>query len=171
MTFLTAAVVLVGALCLFDLLLTFAVLRRLREHTEELAGLRESQHPAHAAFDPGVLIGQTLPGFAADADNRPEVVGFFDANCSTCHEHAPEFAALARRAAALAVVTGEGSGADELIKLLADVPTVLAGDEATRLAADLGVDAVPLFLRVNEHGKIVRAQLTSPEDLVAMAPA
>lgn len=39
MPFLVTAVVLVGLLCAVDLLLTFAVLRRLREHTEELGRL------------------------------------------------------------------------------------------------------------------------------------
>ena len=37
MAILSAAVVAVGCLCLFDLLLTFAVLRRLREHAGLLA--------------------------------------------------------------------------------------------------------------------------------------
>jgi len=40
MAILSAAVVVVGLLCLTDLLLTFGVIRRLREHTEQLAGFR-----------------------------------------------------------------------------------------------------------------------------------
>jgi thiol-disulfide isomerase/thioredoxin len=171
MPFLAAAVVLVGALGLFNLLLTFAVLRRLREHTEELARLRDVRHFDPAAYDSGVLVGRTLPEFATSTGNRPELVGFFDATCSTCHEHAPEFAVVARRPGGVAVVTGAGPGADDLIGLLADVPTVLTGDEAAEVADSLGVQAFPTFLRVDQEGTIVRAQLTTTEGLIAMAPA
>jgi len=38
MAILSAAIVVVGLLCLADLLLTFGVIRRLREHTEQLTG-------------------------------------------------------------------------------------------------------------------------------------
>ena len=38
MAILGAAIVVMGLLCLIDLLLTFGVIRRLREHTEQLAG-------------------------------------------------------------------------------------------------------------------------------------
>ena len=38
MPILIAAVVVVGGLCLLDLLLTFGVIRRLREHTSMLTG-------------------------------------------------------------------------------------------------------------------------------------
>ncbi len=45
MAILVAAIGLVGLLCLADLLLTFGVIRRLREHTEQLAGLRGQDAP------------------------------------------------------------------------------------------------------------------------------
>ena len=81
MPFLIAAVVLVGVLCLFDLLLTFAVLRRLREHTAELQRL--AGRPGFSSYDPGMLVGHRLPE-AARASGAT-LVAFFDAQCDTCH--------------------------------------------------------------------------------------
>ena len=58
MAILVAAIGLVGLLCLADLLLTFGVIRRLREHTEQLAGLRGQDAPVTRPplrCDPGTL--------------------------------------------------------------------------------------------------------------------
>ncbi|MEH1166252.1 hypothetical protein V6V47_12780 [Micromonospora sp. CPCC 205539] len=171
MPFLTAAVALIGALCLFNLLLIFAVLRRLREHTAELARLQEQRQAGPALYDPTVLVGRMLPELPVGADERPELVGFFDAACDACHKHAPEFAAAAKRHAAAAVVTGKGQDADDLADLLADVPTVLVGADAVAVTAALGLEAFPTFLHVGLDGTILRAQLTVPEGLVAAAKA
>src|ERR1041384_1123039 len=95
MMFLTAAVVLVGILCALDLFLTFAVVRRLREHTTELERLAGMALPGSGGSAPGVLVGRSLPEPAAVGAGQSRLVGFFDSNCSTCFEHAPEFAAVA----------------------------------------------------------------------------
>ncbi|KAB8195898.1 hypothetical protein FH608_010440 [Nonomuraea phyllanthi] len=157
MTFLIAAVVLVGALCLFDLVLTFAVLRRLREHTAELARL--ASEPRTLPYDPSPLVGRTLPGSATRALPQPRLVAFFDADCGSCHEHAPKFAAAARPGTSLAFVTGAGRQVQNLVDVVGGVSAVVVAEEAASVAADLGIRAFPMFLQVDGEGRIVRADM------------
>lgn len=162
MPFLIAAVVFVGVLSLFNLVLTLGVLRRLREHTAELERLagRSMLMP----YDPGVLVGRTLPEAAAGA----RLVGFFDVGCSTCHERAPEFAAAAGNQPALAVITGDAGTADDLVGVVGGGSSVITGEDAGRIAQTLGVEAFPTFLRVDTDGRIVAAD-TELAGLAAMA--
>ncbi|GAA4671719.1 TlpA family protein disulfide reductase [Phytohabitans rumicis] len=170
MAFLAAAVVLLAAICLLNLLLIFAVLRRLREHTDELDRLR-SRPADPAAEEAGALIGRSLSDLVTATGDRPELVGFFDAGCSSCHELAPDFAVASRRAPSVAVVTGTGQGVDELVALLAGGPTVLLGKRATDVSASVGIRAYPTFVRVDAEGTVLHAQLTTVDGLMATAPA
>ncbi|GAA2306419.1 hypothetical protein GCM10010149_65270 [Nonomuraea roseoviolacea subsp. roseoviolacea] len=154
MAFLIAAVVLVGLLCLLNLVLMTGVLRRLREHTAELQRLAGGAM-APMAYDPRVLVGRRLPEEAAG----PRLVGFFDVECDTCHERAPEFVAAARTedGAALAVVSGDPGRADDLVELMSGVAKVVTGDDALRIAEAVGISAFPTFLRTGAEGVIVAA--------------
>ncbi|WP_411084266.1 hypothetical protein [Streptomyces sp. cmx-18-6] len=154
MTFVVAAVVLVGVLCVFDLVLTFAVLRRLREHTAELERLAVG--PSFTPYDHGVLVGRALP--EAAAAHKPALVAFFDARCGTCHEHAPRFAARARGRGALAVVSGEGPRADELAAHVAHDAVVIRDAAAAEVVSALEIGAFPTFLVVGPDGVVVRAE-------------
>ncbi|MBE8526060.1 hypothetical protein ILP97_52755 [Amycolatopsis sp. H6(2020)] len=145
MTVLVAAVAGIGALCVFDLFLTFAVLRRLREHSAELAALRRP------GPDVGALVGRRLP--ESVLAREPRWVGIFDAHCSTCFEHAPAFAAEAAQTALAAVVAGTGPKADELAALLGGIP-VLTGAAAADVVSALEVPAFPTFLRVAPDGTV-----------------
>jgi hypothetical protein len=171
MAFLAAAVVLLAAICLLNLLLIFGVLRRLREHTAELDELRRSRPFDRAADEASELIGRSLPDLVTTTGDRPELVGFFDAGCSSCHELAPDFAVASRQAPSVAVVTGAGQGVDELVALLAGGPTVLLGKRATEASASAGIRAYPTFVRVDAEGTVLRAQLTTVDGLLAPAPA
>jgi len=153
MMFLTAAVVLVGILCTFDLFLTFAVVRRLREHTTELERLAGLALSGTGGYDPGVLVGRSLPEPAAAGAGQSRLVGFFDSNCSTCFEHAPEFVAMASRQKLVAVVNGSGPKADELAELLADVPAV-RGEAALQIITELDIQVFPMFMRVSSDDVI-----------------
>ncbi|MFC5834835.1 hypothetical protein [Nonomuraea insulae] len=157
MPFLIAAVVLVGVLCLFDLLLTFAVLRRLREHAAELERL--AGEPRTLPYDPSFLIGRTLPGTAANTEPRPRLVAFFDAGCDTCHEHAPVFAAAARPGTSLAFITGAGPQLRSLVDAVGGAATVVSGEDADAIVAELGIQAFPMFLRLDADGRITQADM------------
>ena len=169
MALLAAAVALVGIVGLLNLLLVLAVVRRLREHGDQLAAL-------HAAgpmtdLDPSVHVGRSLPEFAArTVDGRPIdsaalrgdrwLVGFFSVGCEPCHEQAPEFAA---RAAAgervLAVVVGDAVG-DDLPALLAGVDNVVVERSPDGTAARFGIRAFPTLLEYAPDGTVVGAAET-----------
>ncbi|WP_052852678.1 hypothetical protein [Streptomyces avicenniae] len=164
MPFLIAALVLVGCLCLLDLLLTFAVLRRLREHTAELSRLGARERSLALDRDT-VLLGRTLPGLAAEEADEERMVAFFEAKCDACHEHAPWFAATAADGSA-AVVHGAGPRADELAAHVADLPTVIRHEEAASLVESVGITVFPTFLLVDRTGSVTRVT-HDPAGLVA----
>lgn len=83
----------VGLLCLADLLLTFGVLRRLREHAEQLAGFRQdtvvTDLAAGEVLAPFTALGTTGEQLTGPIGLR--LVAFFSAGCSACPEQAPVF--------------------------------------------------------------------------------
>jgi len=95
MAILTAAVVVVGLLCLADLLLTFGVIRRLREHTEQLAGYQAPHDaPVTDLADgeaPVPFTAETLTGEQVTGPAGLRMVAFFSATCSACPERVPPF--------------------------------------------------------------------------------
>ncbi|WP_217211875.1 hypothetical protein [Streptomyces sp. AC550_RSS872] len=169
MIFLIAAVVLVGLLCVFDLLLTLAVLRRLREHSAELGRLGTGPDLRTQMYDPQILVGTKAPDLAGESGVR--LVAFLDAHCESCHEHAAEFAETARaHDDVLAIVSGEGREADELRTLVGPgIPLVQGEDARTRVLA-IGLRAFPTFLLVEADGTIVQA-VTEPGALTRPVPA
>ncbi|GAA0913895.1 hypothetical protein [Nonomuraea longicatena] len=162
MPFLVAAVVFVGLLCLFNLVLMLGMLRRLRE----LASSGGGGHPTLLPYDPNVLIGRGLPEDLIGAG----FVGFFDVGCDSCHEKAPRFAAEARGQVALEVVTGDVGKAEALAEQLSGVAQVLTGAAADRVVNGVGVQAFPMFLRTDAGGRVVAAD-TDLDDLAAAPQA
>ncbi|MGW2699577.1 hypothetical protein [Streptomyces sp. NPDC001340] len=167
MNFLIAAVVLVGLLCVFDLLLTLAVLRRLREHSAELGRL--GMRPNFQMYDPQVLVGTKAPELAGESGVR--LVAFFDADCDSCHEHAAEFAAVARvHDDTLAVVSGKGEQLRELLELVGPGVPVVQGEETRTLTEAIDLRAFPTFLLVRADGTITQA-VTEPGALNQPVPS
>jgi thiol-disulfide isomerase/thioredoxin len=168
--YLISALVLVGAVCAVNLLLAFAMLRRLRQHAEILRQGR----PA-AMFDPQELSGQPVPEFAvATTDGgvvnrnslvaRAHLVGFFTPGCGPCLQQVPEFTRAVsgqRRGAPLplAVVVTRTSDATELIDLLGGVP-IVAGDDGVELASRFGIRNYPTMLLTRTDGTIGSAAVS-----------
>ncbi|TXS55695.1 TlpA family protein disulfide reductase [Streptomyces sp. t39] len=168
MIYLICAVVVVGLLCVFDLFLTFAVLRRLRENTAELDRLSASR-PEFEPWNPAELVGSELPELAGGPAER--VVAFFDAHCDVCHEHAPHFAEEARAFdGAAAVVSGKGPQAEELLTAVGGEVPVTRVDEAMTLVKTIGLKAFPTYALVDADGTITRAA-TSAGALASRVPA
>ena len=173
MPFVVAAVVFVGLLCVVDLLLTLAVLRRLREHTAELARL-SGAGPASMGVDRDQLIGQELPQFSATTvggaavsreslTGEVELVGIFSPGCGPCLVQAPLFVEEAGRLAAgktLALVAGSGSGADDLVQILEGATDVVLAPVSTTVVNGLSINAFPTFLRLDAGGAIVDAAVS-----------
>lgn len=128
MSYLAAAVVLVGLLCVLNLFLTLGLIRRLRE---QRAAQPQSATPP-TALKPGSPIGDfattTIDGEPVSRQNLVGLVGFFSAGCTPCHDLAPRFAehaAGAPRQDVLAVVAGDDP---ELVAALSPAARVVTED-------------------------------------------
>ncbi|SEL43193.1 TlpA disulfide reductase family protein [Nonomuraea pusilla] len=172
MPYLVAAVIVLGLLCLVNLVLTLAVIRRLRVHTLRLAELG----PATRA--PLVQPGTRLGDFSATAVegetvsraffSGPSVVAVFSTECASCHERLPEFTsylAETRPERVLAVVTGDPGEAGRFTRELTAATVVLEpmGGPVSRA---LQVSQFPSFYLVDGDGVVVAAD-TAPGRLPA----
>lgn len=156
MTFLIAALVLVGALSIFQLVLLMAVLRRLREHEARFEQMARGGSLL-GAYDPSVLVGREVSelGLTASPGGASRPVGFFSVDCQACHEQAPAFVAAAASRGAVAVVVGDTP--DGLVALLEGIPTVTVGARSEELAKGLDIQVFPTFLEVDGDGLVVWA--------------
>jgi hypothetical protein len=172
MAYLTAAVVLVGVLCVLDLVLTLGVIRRLRDHSDRLTKLAE--HPTAEYPDPEIMApkGSTVGGFSAvttegeavalELLDGPTLVGFFAPGCDACKEQLPEFINRAvdmpgGRSRVLAAVVGEGEAAEEYVTSLAPVARVVVEASRGALSKAFKVDGFPALGLVDEQGVVLDA--------------
>lgn len=180
MGYLIAAVVLVGILCVADLVLTYGVIRRLREHSELLAAGSGSRRP-----DPALPVGTVVKDFVVTTTDGlvrtrndfsgDTLVGFFTLSCETCKDELPGFLALAERFAGgrsqvMAVVLEDGLGADEMIEALSPVAQVVRADDPdAEITKAFQVLAFPTFLVVADGGVVKAAQFRTDALLVPLA--
>ncbi|MEV0272548.1 hypothetical protein AB0H43_27545 [Hamadaea sp. NPDC050747] len=122
-----AALVALGLLGVFNLLLTAGILRRLRAEAEaKVAGHSSSGLRPGSAVDAFEVT--TVDGEPITAETLTGTVAFFSAGCSACHELLPDFVAYAReqgRRNVLAVVAGDDP---ETVDALAEVARVVKAD-------------------------------------------
>lgn len=165
MAILTAAVVVVGVLCLLDLLLTLGVVRRLREHTALLNdGAGRGRHSVSitdlevgeppAAFDVATVGGSRVSGPAG-----LRVVAFFSPSCSVCPERIPSFldylaSNAVVREAVLAVIEGAEGQAPYQSKL-ADVAQVCTGADGDVVNEAFKAQGYPAFFLLDADGVLV----------------
>lgn len=161
-TFLSAAVVLLCLLCTFDLLLTFGVIRRLRQHTGQLADLRTK--PAITGMtvggDVGAFESRTTDGRVVTSAGLPgdTLVAFFSTSCAACHERLPEFlghvTGLGADTRVLAVVAGTAEETPTMVPALAAVAEVVReDDEQGAMSTAFSVRGYPVLFRL-ENGKV-----------------
>lgn len=162
---LLAAVLVVGTLCLIDLVLTFGVIRRLREHTE----LFNRQHGAEAAstmLQAGAQVGDfaavTTDGntVARSTLTGQTLVAFVSPTCEACLDKLPSLVELAAdlpggRSQVLAVVVGTEPATEPLRTRLAPVAQVVVEDRDGPLATAFGVLGFPAFSVLDPAGVIV----------------
>jgi thiol-disulfide isomerase/thioredoxin len=165
MPYLTAAVVLVGALCVLDLLLTFGVIRRLREQNETLRTMREQQ-----ATEPDIALppGSTVGEFAvtstsgtllsnADNDGRRVLVGFFSPGCEPCKERMPQFIEYATRFdGPVVAVAADGFGeTEDLVVRLGEVAEVVVEKDGGPMHKAFGATGYPAMCLVASDGTVL----------------
>jgi thiol-disulfide isomerase/thioredoxin len=167
MVYIVAALVLLTAITVLNLLFTLGVVRRLREHTE----LISQAGAGHGESKPeGVLAaGETVAAFSAtsvdgrrvdqDSFDEDAMVGFFSPNCAPCKERMPEFVALASalpadRRQVFAVVIGDEDTAADMVTQLRGVATVVTGKAAEPMAEAFGTSAYPALYRMAPDGVV-----------------
>lgn len=186
MSFLIAAVVLVGMLCTLDLILTFGVIRRLRVHTQRLAGLGDDGEGHRAALTAGESVGDFVSSTVDGELLSPEsldgdtLVGFFALGCQPCEEKKPEFLAYAKRLPGgrrevLAVVVGDPAAATETAAQLTQVARVVVERPDGPVSTAFRAYAYPTILmtaRTGDGRLVVTAgqvDLTGPPALARLA--
>jgi hypothetical protein len=161
-----AAIGVVGLLCSLNLLLTLGIIRRLREHTEQLA----DKSPG---VDVMLPVGSTVGEFAARTTDGEyvsrqslsgeTVVAFFSPGCAPCEELLPRFVdhVVDARNDVLAVIVGPEAEAAEMVTRLRPVaPVVLEGPNSGQVSAAFGVGGFPVICVVAANGRVMAAGAT-----------
>jgi thiol-disulfide isomerase/thioredoxin len=143
------ALVMVGVLCLLNLVLIVGIIRRLREQTADIAALGSSgQSSTDGLLPPGSTIG----AFAATTTtgdpvvfSGPTVVGLFLTDCGPCKALLPSFIEYAQRTdlPVLAVVTGEPEPASPMVESLLPVADVVLDGRSGPVASAFQATSFP----------------------------
>jgi hypothetical protein len=143
-------------LVLTDLLLTFGVIRRLREHAEKLTGLQESMvGPSPTAPRPGSAIADFPPALATDGNtvspaelrSGTRLVAFYSVGCGSCEK---DVLPLTDR---LRGVKGSGVSAFVIVEVPDD--SEQSGAHVARLTDSIG--AMGSVVREPFHGPVQEA--------------
>jgi peroxiredoxin len=161
---LAALVAALSFLCLVNLALLLAVVRKVR-----LLGERVDKMPAMgaAALLP---VGSKAPEFSvvttagdsrtlADLAGSRSVVGFFSPNCEPCRTQLPEFTEFARALPggprhALAVVVGQAEAAAGFAASLDGAAAVVITQRRGSLTTAFSVRGIPAFYLIGPDGRI-----------------
>lgn len=169
---LTAAVILLGALCALDLLLTFGVVRRLREHTTALEGLHRGGAPVGPPIagdlpalgkEVGPFTATTVDGTPLSRDLLPanHVAVFLTADCPSCKDQLPgltSWAAAQDRSRTVVVIDGRLADPAELVAALSPVATVVVESTAIPVTDAYGVHVFPSFAVIAD-GRVTYSSL------------
>lgn len=180
MAALTAAVILLGVLSLFTLVLLLGVVRRLRDHESRLAAVGQfaptdrDQHD-HGSFDVPDLRGRIVGPFTgvtsdgrtvteASLQGTTSLVGFMSPGCDTCHERLPSFVEAAANfpGPVIAVVVRDGQDTADITRHLPGSMLVLESEEGQGVVRAFGVTGYPTYAVVDESGVVTRAGFTVP---------
>ena len=153
MSVLTAAVVVVGILCVLDLLLSFGIIRRLREQNETLRHLRENQ----SAGQPPIMLPAGSRIELSDVDTAGALVGFFSPDCEACKERMPQFIeyATGHRGKVIAVAAGDAEEVADLVVRLGEVAEVVVEKLGGPLHTAFGTEGYPAVCLVDDDSTVV----------------
>jgi len=167
----TVAIALAGlalAVCLVDLLLTVAVIRRLREHTDLISKFSApgavamlTQGQTTKPFEAVATTGETV---SRDTLSGLTLVGAFTPQCSACTERLPRFVEYAGqfpggREQVIAVVMGDEAAAQEYRTALEPVAKVVIEAGPGGVVEALAVASFPAFGVLDSSGVVVTSAL------------
>lgn len=173
MAYLVAAVVILGLLCLLNLVLNVGLIRRVRTHTDRLDQLAKAMSP----YD-GVPVGERVDDFTATTVGGAPVsrdlligrtlVGFFSPGCQPCATELPLFIEYARSmpdgpGQVLAVVTAADAGGAEYVERLAEVARVVVEGHGGALKAAFQVAGFPMLYLLGADGVVLASGFSVAE--------
>ena len=175
---LVAAVVLVGVLGVLNLLFTFGVVRRLREHSELITQGAGGTAPGGAGA-PSLAVGTQVGDFTGvtrdgDRVSREQltgetVVAFLTPGCAPCAERLPGLVDLTagwpggRSRTLVVVVAGDAGAAGEYVEALVATTRVVLESPGGALATAFGVQGYPVFGVVDGSGVVLRSTMDPAE--------
>ncbi|MEU4835764.1 hypothetical protein [Streptosporangium sp. NPDC023615] len=140
-------------LCVFNLVLTAGVIRRLREHAEQLSSLAgvprlDTMQPANGRI--GFFEAVTTKGVAiCRSDLKGHMlVGAFAEGCPMCEKALPEFVQYAKefpggRDQVMTVLLGDSSRLEKESAQLEPVAQVILEERSGTMSAALGIQGYP----------------------------
>jgi hypothetical protein len=176
---LTAAVVIVGVVAVLNLLLTFGVIRRLREHNDLLADGAGASRGVPTLLGVGESIapftGTAVDGSVVSLDGLADLtlVGVFAPGCEACEGKLPVFVSQAgsfpggRQNVLALVIASDDDSAAPYVDTLAEVAVVVREDSHGPVSAALGITGYPSFAHV--AGGVLRSSALDPRRLPAPA--
>ncbi|MET8946034.1 hypothetical protein ABZX30_21215 [Streptomyces sp. NPDC004542] len=160
MSVLIPVLVLVGALCALDLILTLGVVKRLREHTEMLAasGTAVDTYTINVGASVGEFDAVTVDGERVTQRVTDEtLVAFFSPTCGPCRDKLPRFVEHVSggrfpRDRVLVTLVGNPEESASFIERLRPVALVVSERSDGDLATAFQVKAFPAVLKVAPDG-------------------
>jgi thioredoxin-related protein len=168
---LTAAVIVLTVLVLINLVLSAAIIRRLRETEAQLADVLP-------ATDAGLQTGTPMPDFSstdgsftrAELAGTPVLMGFFSTECRYCPTQAEQ---LAHRATGITergirvvnIVTAINEEAPDTITPILEKSGIVIADGPGGLMAAFSVSGTPTFLLFDGNGTLLGKGHTIDEAL------
>ncbi len=162
MPYLIAAVVLLAVLGMLNLLLTLAIVRRMRtmnpvpQPPEPL-----SEGSTIRPFTATTIDGRTIS--ERDLRGGQALVGYFSPGCPPCEAALPRFvtyaAGLDRERVLAVIVDGTGAAGNEALALEAVARVVVASEHAPVVEA-LSAYGYPAVFLLDEDGRVVSADTT-----------
>jgi len=173
-----AAIAVVGVVCLLDLLLTFGVIRRLREHTEMLTTTGSPADPPaglSAGELPGPFTAVTTDGELVDGPAGLRLVAFFASWCTVCPGRVPPFADYLRahgvsRDSVLVVSVGPDDTPPPHLAELVGLAQICVEKDEGEIAQLFKVTGFPAFCLLDVDGTVMVSDhdsSTLPEPAVA----
>ena len=180
MGFLIAAVVLVGLLCVANLLLSLRIAGRLHRYADRLDRIDRPRQPLATMLAPGRTIGWfragTVDGQTVSSDDLADdtLIGFFVAGSQLCEERLPGFVTRAEHhpggwnRVLGVVITDDPDAAEPMVaRLLAVARVVQVPTDEVSLRTAFGVRGYPAFGLIGDDG-VVRA---SGDTIAALDPS
>ncbi|MBC2906762.1 TlpA family protein disulfide reductase [Streptomyces cupreus] len=170
MPYLIALLCFLGLLCLLNLIFTYGVILRLREHSEALAegggrrGSRVDGRPRPMGEVASDFTAITVKGQAVSRDSLPAsaVVAFISPGCLPCEEAVPDLLKYATtvpdgQSRILVIVSGPTSESAAYVEQFADVADVVVEGPSGPVQSAFAVDGVPAFGVLGAGGTITVA--------------